>query len=183
MKRFLIKAALFAVIITPVLNTVAVAADVGVSINIGQPDFYGRLDINGYPQPQLLYRQPKYLEPESINQAPIYMRVPPGHAKKWRKHCHEYNACNERVWFVRDSWYRNQYAPRYQEQHGNRGEHERSNHGSNHGGQENSHQGNRRGKHGNNNHGNNHGEHRNNNHGNNHGNSKHGSNRGHKQGR
>src|SRR2546425_10235251 len=25
---------------------------------------------------------------------PIYLHVPPGHAKHWRKHCHEYNACD-----------------------------------------------------------------------------------------
>ena len=34
----------------------AFGADVGVSINIGQPGFYGRLDIGDYGQPQLLYR-------------------------------------------------------------------------------------------------------------------------------
>jgi len=49
MKRFLFAAALV-IITVPVL-----AADVGVSVNIGQPGFYGRIDIGNYPQPQLIY--------------------------------------------------------------------------------------------------------------------------------
>lgn len=55
-----------------------------------------------------------------MNRPPIYLRVPPGHAKHWSKHCHEYNACGERVFFVQDSWYNREYVPRYQEQHRDR---------------------------------------------------------------
>ena len=40
------------------LSSAAFASDVGVSINIGQPGFYGRIDIGDYPQPQVLYREP-----------------------------------------------------------------------------------------------------------------------------
>jgi hypothetical protein len=36
----------------------AFAADVGVSISIGQPGFYGQIDIGSVPQPQLVYPQP-----------------------------------------------------------------------------------------------------------------------------
>jgi hypothetical protein len=101
----------------------AVAADVGVSITIGQPGFYGRIDIGDYPQPQLIYAQPVYIE-RHIDRAPIYMHVPPGHAKHWDKHCREYNACGERVYFVQDSWYNNEYVPRYQKRrHDNRDGH------------------------------------------------------------
>ena len=46
--------------------------------------------------------------------APIYLRVPPGHEKKWNKHCASYNACGRPVYFVRDDWYRNTYVPQYQ---------------------------------------------------------------------
>jgi hypothetical protein len=35
-----------------------------------------------------------------------YQQVPPGHARNWRKHCREYNACGERVYFVQNDWYR-----------------------------------------------------------------------------
>lgn len=127
MKRFLIAAAATvataAAIITP-----ALAADVGVSINIGQPGFYGRIDIGGYPQPQVIYRRPIIIEQSSMNRQPIYLRVPPGHAKHWRKHCHKYNACGERVFFVQDNWYNREYVPRYQKRHGNRSDDDHDQH-------------------------------------------------------
>lgn len=116
MKRLLIAAALA----VTTINTPALAADVGVSISIGQPGFYGRLDIGDYPQPQVIYRQPMMVEQVPASRPPVYMRVPPGHAKNWRKHCHEYNACGERVFFVQDKWYDREYVPRYQKQHRDR---------------------------------------------------------------
>lgn len=116
MKRLLFAAALV-LTATPLF-----AADVGASIRIGQPGFYGRLDIGDFPQPQVIYRQPVMVERVAADRPPIYLRVSPGHARNWRKHCHEYNACGERVLFVRDSWYKHDYAPRYQKQHpGGRG--------------------------------------------------------------
>jgi len=123
MKRFLIAVAVAAATVT----LPALGADVGVSVSIGEPGFYGRLDIGGYPQPQVIYRQPIAVERIPMNRPPIYLRLPPGHAKNWRKHCHEYNACGERVYFVQDSWYNREYVPRYQQQHrgrqdGHRGE-------------------------------------------------------------
>ena len=87
------------------------AGDVGVSVSIGQPGFYGQLDIGGYPPPQVIYRQPRV----AYDTPPMYLRVPPGHARNWDKHCGAYGACNQRVYFVKDSWYNKQYAPRYQE--------------------------------------------------------------------
>ena len=113
MKRFLIAAAVAATITTP-----ALAADVGVSISIGQPGFYGQIDIGDYPQPRVIYRQPMIIEREvRMDRPPMYLRVPPGHRKHWSKHCGEYNACGERVYFVQDNWYNREYVPRYQEQH------------------------------------------------------------------
>lgn len=115
MKRFLIAAVVAAV---SVINAnAALAADVGVSINIGHPSFYGQIDPSGYAQPQVIYREPRSIQQVPTNQPPIYMRVPRSHAKNWRKHCHRYNACDERVLFVQDNWYKRDYAPRYQEQH------------------------------------------------------------------
>ena len=116
MKRFLITAAVAAATIT----TSALAADVGVSVSIGEPGFYGRLDIGDFPQPQVIYSQPMIVERVPVERPPIYLRVPPGHAKHWRKHCREYNACGERVFFVRDNWYNREYAPRYRERHRDR---------------------------------------------------------------
>ena len=111
MKRFLIATAVAAA----TLATPALAADVGVSVSIGQPGFYGRLDIGDYPQPQVIYSQPRIIERVSMNRPPIYLRVPPGHAKHWSKHCREYDACGERVYFVQNNWYNQEYVPRYQE--------------------------------------------------------------------
>lgn len=117
MKRFLIAAAITAATIaSPVL-----AGDVGVSINIGQPGFYGQIDIGDYPKPQVIYRRPVVVERVHQERPPIYLRVPPGHAKHWSKHCHEYDACGERVLFVQDRWYNREYAPRYQERYRERG--------------------------------------------------------------
>ncbi len=130
MKRFLIATVVAAVTITT-FSTSALA-EVGISVNIGQPNFYGQLDPNGYPQPQLIYRQPKAIGRVPMNQPPVYMRVPPKQAKNWRKHCKKYNACDERVLFVQDNWYNREYAPRYQEQHGGRGNNNNRGHGRNH---------------------------------------------------
>ena len=99
MKRFLIAAAVAAATVA----TPALAADVGVSVSIGQPGFYGQLDIGGYPQPQVIYRQPRVIERVPMDRPPVYLRVPPGHAKNWRKHCRKYNACGERVFFVQSA--------------------------------------------------------------------------------
>ena len=98
----------------------ASAADVGVSISVGQPGFYGRLDMGDYPPPEVIYRQPRAIEMVPVDRPPIYLRVPPGHAKHWDKHCREYNACGERVLFVQDGWYGREYVPRYQERHRDR---------------------------------------------------------------
>jgi hypothetical protein len=113
MKRFLIAAA----VVSASLMSPANAADVGVSISIGQPGFFGRIDIGDYPypQPRLIYRQPRVIERVYIDREPIYLHVPPSHSKNWSKHCRNYNACGDRVYFVQDNWYNNDYAPRYQE--------------------------------------------------------------------
>ena len=118
MKRFLLSV----VIAAATLTAPAFAADVGVSISIGQPGFYGQIDIGDYPQPRVLYAKPRIIERGiSMNRPPIYLRVPPSHAKNWKRHCRKYHACGERVLFVRDDWYEREYAPRYREKHGNRG--------------------------------------------------------------
>ncbi len=145
MKRFLIAAAVAAATAT----FPALAADVGVSVSIGQPGFYGRLDIGGYPPPRVIYRQPVVIERVPMDRPPIYLRVPPGYAKHWRKHCREYNACGERVYFVQDSWYNREYVPQYEERHhGRRDDHRderRDERGNDH-----------RGQHGDEHHGNDH---------------------------
>jgi len=125
MKTTLLAATLLA------LSTSAFAADVGVSVTVGQPGFYGRIDIGNMAPPPVLYAEPMIIQrPARIIAEPMYLRVPPGHAKKWDKHCHRYNACSRKVYFVRDDWYENDYAPRYREEHrgGGRGGRDRDEH-------------------------------------------------------
>jgi hypothetical protein len=118
MKTKLFAAALMA------LSTSAFATDVGVSVTVGQPGFYGQINIGNMAPPPVLYPQPVIIQrPARVIAEPMYLRVPPGHAKNWGKHCHKYNACSRNVYFVRDEWYTNEYAPRYREEHrgGDRG--------------------------------------------------------------
>lgn len=132
MKRFIISA----VIAAATFSVPALAADVGVSVSIGQPGFYGQIDIGDFPQPRVLYSQPIIVERGiSMNRQPVYLHVPPGHAKNWKKHCHEYRACGERVMFVNDSWYEHEYVPRYREKHRDKGrgnDHGNKGHGNQH---------------------------------------------------
>ena len=119
----------------------ALATDVGVSISIGQPGFYGQIDIGGYPPPQMIYSAPRVMYQSAMHRPPIYMNVPPGHARNWRKHCRHYNACGERVYFVQNNWYEREYVSHYQQQHGGR----RNNHRDDDHGKQNGKHGNDRG--------------------------------------
>jgi len=95
----------------------AFAGDVAVSVRVGEPGFYGQIEIGNMPQPQVVYARPVVIEraPEYAEAAPIYLHVPPGHEKHWKKHCREYNACGRPVFFVRHEWYDNEYVPRYRQ--------------------------------------------------------------------
>lgn len=87
------------------------AVDVGVAIEVGDPDFYGRIEIGNVARPVLIYEEPIVVHRGPAPGAPLYLRVPPGHAKKWKKHCARYDACSRPVYFVQDDWYTNTYAP------------------------------------------------------------------------
>ena len=80
-----------------------------VSLSVGgevAPGVYGRVDIGNTP-PAVLYAQPVIIarpaRPVAVQ--PVYMHVPPGHAKNWSKHCHKYNACTQPVYFVKSAEY------------------------------------------------------------------------------
>jgi hypothetical protein len=114
------------------LATPAFSADVGVSISVGQPGFYGQIDFGNVPRPPVVYAQPVVVapSPEYVSVQPIYLHVPPGHEKHWGKHCAEYHACGRPVYFVRDDWYNNEYVPHYRH---DGGDHNDSGHGHGHG--------------------------------------------------
>jgi hypothetical protein len=71
------------------------AADVDVRVILSgeiAPGVYGRVDFGTAPPP-----------------GPVYLHVPPGHAKNWGKHCQRYNACGRPVYFVKSA----EYEPGY----------------------------------------------------------------------
>ena len=124
MKKLLSAAAIAASAIAMPVNAVT---DVGVSVTVGQPGFYGRIDIgNSMPRPAVIYAQPVIIHqpPTRVVHQPVYLRVPPGHAKHWGKHCSKYNACGHPVYFVQEQW----YADTYRSHH-----HHHASHGKGHG--------------------------------------------------
>ena len=102
------------------LLTGAGIAHAGVSVSIGQPGFYGRIDVGGYPAPALVYPEPVLIRTIPAPPPPIYLRVPPRHSEHWGHYCGRYGACGRPVYFVTDQWYHNDYAPQYREHHGHR---------------------------------------------------------------
>lgn len=115
-----------------VLGAPVQATEVGLSLTIGQPGFYGTIDIGNYPRPRLIYAEPVIIQHVRVRSAPVYMHVPPGHAKHWHKHCGFYDACSRPVYFVEGSWYRDTYVPLYRERHGHPGKGKGRGHGGPH---------------------------------------------------
>jgi hypothetical protein len=117
------------------MSLASAQTNVGVSVSVAQPGVYGRIDIGNVAPPPVVYAQPVVIvrQPAVVQQQPLYLYVPPGHQKKWAKHCGEYNACGQPVYFVQESWVRERYEER--EGHG---------HGKGHGGEQKKH----KGKHG-----------------------------------
>ena len=116
-------------------------SSVGVSIGINQPGVYGRIDIGNYPPPVLVYPQPVIIAPPPVmvQRQPIYLYVPPGHQKKWGKHCARYNACGQPVYFVQEQWVRERYQqahPQWQGGDGNYGKHGKHGKKDKHGGRD-----------------------------------------------
>ena len=103
------------------VSTSALATDVGVSIEVGEPGFYGRIDLGNAPRPLLIYPEPIIIVHSARAYSPIYLRVPPGHARNWKKHCGGYRACGRPVYFVRDEWYHDVYSPHYKKHHRHKG--------------------------------------------------------------
>lgn len=96
-----------------------VAASPNVSVTISgqiQPGVYGRVQIGDVPPPPVVYAQPVVIvkpPPRRRVVEPLYLHVPPGHARNWRKHCRKYAACGQPVYFVRSV----EYEPGYRRKH------------------------------------------------------------------
>ena len=111
--KFILSAA---VIVAATFNT-ALAADAGVSVSVGQPGFFGRIDIGDFPHPPVIFPDPVAILSVPVGRPVIYLHVPLNHARHWKRYCHRYHACGERVMFVQSSWYDREYVPRYRERH------------------------------------------------------------------
>jgi len=109
------KKVLFASLITLAAIGAAPAhagVNLGVSINVGEPGFYGQIDLGNAPAPALIYPQP-VIYGAVVAGPPLYLRVPVGYERHWGRYCAQYHACGRQVYFVKDDWYRNVYAPHY----------------------------------------------------------------------
>lgn len=100
-----------------------------MSVTLGEPGFYGRIEI-GESRPVLLYDRPVVIV-AGPRRPPVYMRVPPGHAMRWERYCSLYDSCGVPVYFVDDDWYGRTYAPHYRDHH--RGPHDEHGPGRGHG--------------------------------------------------
>ncbi len=96
------------------------AMDVAVGITIREPGMYGRIEIGAQPPPPLIYTQPVIIRQPAVvvQQPPLYLYVPPGHAKNWGKHCGRYNACARPVYFVQETWIQDRHDERHGKGHG-----------------------------------------------------------------
>ncbi len=114
-------------------TTAQAQTGVGVSVSVNQPGVYGRIDIGNMPPPPVIYAKPIIYAPPAVHvvQQPMYLYVPPGHQKKWGKHCKRYNACGQPVYFVKESWVRE----RYEHEHRGKGKdkHDKKGKGGKHG--------------------------------------------------
>lgn len=74
------------------------------------PGVYGRVEVGNLPPP-VVYVQPVIIasQPRRTPLTPVYLHVPPGHARNWSKHCGRYNACAQPVYFVKSA----EYEPGY----------------------------------------------------------------------
>ena len=131
--------------------TCAEAQNVSVNAVItGQvvPGVNGQVVLGNAPPPPVVYQQPVVVAAPPVvvgapPMEPIYLHVPPGHAKHWSRHCQEYHACDRPVYFVRSAEYepgfdRERWEREHRHEHGrhdedhDRGDHDRGDHDRDH---------------------------------------------------
>src|SRR5260370_20047987 len=120
--RFLLQSTVALVAAVPLVHAQSVSVNATITGEI-VPGVYGRVVLGNRPPPPVLYAQPVVAVPVVVARAvpmePIYLHVPPGHAKNWRKHCHQYNACGRPVYFVRSAEYEPDFdRDRWEREHG-----------------------------------------------------------------
>jgi hypothetical protein len=108
-------------IVAIVLVAIAVVASPALAqhedlTSLGQPGFYGRLELgDDSPRPEIYFSEPRLVEQVAEFEDSIYLRVRPGENQEWALHCHVYEACGRYVYFVNDDWYSAVYVPYYRD--------------------------------------------------------------------
>jgi hypothetical protein len=103
-------------------GTAAFASEPTIHVSVGgqvSPGVYGRVDFGNAPPPPVVYPQPVVIvhPAQPVAMAPVYLHVPPGHARHWAKHCQRYDACGRPVYFVKSA----EYEPHDRKGHGKHG--------------------------------------------------------------
>ena len=96
------------------------AADTNVRVLISSevaPGVYGRVDFGSAPPPPVVYEKPIIITRVERAPQPVYLHVPPGHAKNWKKHCKHYHACDRPVYFVMSDEYKPKKGKKEKKQH------------------------------------------------------------------
>ena len=91
------------------MTATAANAATNISISIGDPGYWGVI-------PALAGHAPRVWNSAPVVAA-IYLNVPDRERLDWPRYCGKYNACRRPVHFVRNDWYRNDYAPAYRKAH------------------------------------------------------------------
>lgn len=91
------------------------------------PGVYGQVQFGNAPPPPVLYPEPMIIVPQQahVRASPLYLHVPPGHARSWSRYCRRYDACNRPVYFVRSR----EYEPGYSVSKEKSRKHEEKRHG------------------------------------------------------
>lgn len=91
------------------------APQVNPAVPVGDPNYYGQVDLVNNPPPPVVYATPVVVQPlpPGVVYPPIYLRVPPVYYQNWPYYCGYYNACAYPVLFVQDAWYLGWYSPWY----------------------------------------------------------------------
>jgi hypothetical protein len=68
-----------------------------------RPGIYGRIEVRGPTPPPVIYSHPVMASRTRIPKGakPVYLYVPPGQVRKWKKSCAKWSACDQPVLFVR----------------------------------------------------------------------------------
>ena len=74
---------------------------------------YGRLDVKGLPQPDVIRAKPVKASSSLMGafSRTAYVHVRPGDEQHWARYCQQYEACSTPVLFVTEHWFLNTYLP------------------------------------------------------------------------